>query len=484
MLMKKCISALLFVTVLSVTAVAQDAKTVISAASKAMGAENVKTIQYSGPGSEFSFGQAYNPASPWPAFKNKTYTRTIDFDMPAVRIDRVAEPIDPQRRGGGLAPAASQTIVVNPNTAWAQQLEIWKTPIGFLKAAATNNATATTQTAGGKKYTVITFMGQNKAKVNGYVNAQNMLERVETWIDNAVTGDTVLDISYSDYKDFGGVKFPTHIVEKQGSYPTLDLMVTDVKPNIAANIQSPQGRGGAPAGGAPAGAAPAPAATSQKLADGVYLILPGYAALAVDFKDYIVVVEGPQSEARGAAIIEEAKKVIPNKPIRYVVNTHIHFDHSSGLRAFVAEDSTIITHQVNKGYWEKVLAGPHTLNPDKQETAKKKIKVEYIGDKKVLTGGGHVIELHRLQGSLHQEGLIVAYLPKEKILVEADAFNPPAQANAPAPSPVNPATINLVENIERLKLNVETIVPVHYPADGRKVPVSELMRAAGKSSSN
>jgi glyoxylase-like metal-dependent hydrolase (beta-lactamase superfamily II) len=311
-----------------------------------------------------------------------------------------------------------------------------------------------------------------------------MLERVETWVDNAVTGDTLLDISYTGYKDFSGAKFPTKIVEKQGGYPTLDLTVTDVKPNIAANIQAPQGRGGAPGGGG-AGAPPQPpAASSQKLADGVYLILPGYAALAVDFKDYIVVIEGPQSEARGTAIIAEAKKVIPNKPIKYVVNTHIHFDHSSGLRAFVAEGTTILTHQINKGYWEKLLAAPHTLSPDRQETAKKKISVETFGDKKVLTDGNHVIELHRLQGGLHQEGMVVAYLPKEKILVEADAFNPPAQPNAPVATPVNPATLNLVDNIERLKLDVETIVPVHYPADGRKVTKAELMRAAGKAQSN
>src|SRR6185436_57616 len=150
--------------------------------------------------------------------------------------------------------------------------------------------------------------------------------------------------------------------------PTLELSVIDFKANLAANIQPPQGRGGAGGGG---GAAPAGGATSQKLADGVYLILPAYAALAIDFKDYIVVIEGPQSEARATAIIDEAKKLIPNKPIRYVVNTHGHFDHSSGLRTFVAEGATIITHQINKPYYEKIFSLPHTLSPDKQSEAKK-----------------------------------------------------------------------------------------------------------------
>jgi len=67
-----------------------------------------------------------------------------------------------------------------------------------------------------------------------------------------------------------------------------------------------------------------------------------------------------------------------------------------------------------------------------------------------MTDGNHVIELHRMVGSNHNAGLLVAYLPKEKILVEADGFNPPAQANAPVASPVNPNTVNLAENIARL----------------------------------
>ena len=128
-----------------------------------------------------------------------------------------------------------------------------------------------------------------------------------------------------------------------------------MKPNAPANLQGTRQAAAADA-----------SRHSQKLADGVYLILPAYAALAVDFKDYIVVVEGPQSEERANAIIAEAKKDIPNKPIKYVVNTHNHFDHSSGLRTFIAEGATIITHQQNKAYYEKIFALPHTLNPDRQ----------------------------------------------------------------------------------------------------------------------
>jgi glyoxylase-like metal-dependent hydrolase (beta-lactamase superfamily II) len=449
-------------------ALSQDAKTVLANASKAMGADNLKTIQYSGTATEFAFGQAVNPSAPWPPFADKSYTRTINYDTPAWRIDRVLADIPPDRRGGGLPPGPTQTVVIGPKTPWAVQMDLWMTPYGFLREAAKNSVTVASKSMGGKKYTVVTFTAPNKAKMNGYIDAENMLDRVETWVDTPMLGDTLMEADYSGYKDFGGVKFPATIEVKQGAFPILDVSVTDVKPNAPANLQ-----------GNPAGAPPTPPATSQRLADGVYLILPAYAALAVDFKDYIVIIEGPQSEERANAIITEAKKDIPNKPIKYVVNTHGHFDHSSGLRTFIAEGATIITHQQNKAYFEKIFALPHTLNPDRQAEAKKKVSIETMTDKKFLTDGNHVIELHRLQGSNHNDGLIVAYLPKEKILVEADAFNPPAQANAP-PNPPNANNLNLKENLDRLKLDVETIVPIHYPADSRKVTMTEFLAVFGK----
>lgn len=447
----------------------QDSKTVVSNASKAMGADALKSVQYSGSATEYAFGQAVNPNSAWPPFVDKSYTRTINYETPAWRVERVLDEIPHDRRGGGLPPPPAQTVVINANTPWAQQVDLWMTPYGFLRSAAMNNATVSTKSMGGKKYTVVTFTAPNKAKVNGYIDADNMVERVETWVDNPMLGDALVEVTYKDYKDFGGVKFPTTILQKQGGYPTLDLKVTDVKPNVAANLQPGQGGGGQPA-----------AATSQKLGDGVYLIMPAYAALAVDFKDYIVVVEGPQSEERAAAIIAETKRLIPNKPIKYVVNTHGHFDHSSGLRTFIAEGATIVTHQSNKAYYEKIFAAPHTLSPDRQSEAKKKISIETVADKKVLTDGNHVIELHRLQGSNHNDGLLIAYLPKEKVLVEADAFNPPAQVATTTPNPITANNANLYENIQRLHLDVETIIPIHYPVDGRKVTMAELNKAVGK----
>ena len=460
---------------------AQDAKAVIDGASRAMGVDALKTVQYSATGYDFALGQAPNPASPWPKFVNKSYSRAVNFETPASRVERVRAQGENPPRGGGQQPIVgdqpvNQTIVVGPDTPWAQQLEIVLLPHGFLRAAARRNATVEAKTVGGKKYQVVSFVGDNKAKVNGYINDRNLVDRVETWIDNPFLADMAFEAIYSDYKDVGGAQFPMHIVQKQGGYPIFDLTLTDVKANAPVTIQA-QGRGGA-GGAAPAAAS---ATASEKLGDGVYLITGGYAGLAIDFKDHITIIETGQSEARGLAVIAEAKKLIPNKPVTYVVNTHSHIDHSSGLRAAVAEGATILTHQINKAYLEKTLSLPHTLTPDAAQQNGKKPVIEAMGDKKVLTDGVHVVELYHLQNFGHHDGMLIAYLPKEKVLVEADGWNP-QPATATPPNPASPYTLSLLDNVRRLKLDVNRIIPIHLPADGRAVTMADLTKWVGRPS--
>jgi glyoxylase-like metal-dependent hydrolase (beta-lactamase superfamily II) len=455
---------------------AQDAGAIIGNASRALGVDTLGTVQYSATGSDFTLGQAGNPNLPWPRFINKSYSRSINFATPASHVDRIRMQGENPPRGGGNQPVVgeqrqTQTIVVGPNTPWTQQLELWMMPHGFLRAAATRNATVEARTVGGKRYSVVTFVGENKAKVNGYINAENLVEKVETWIDDAFLGDVLFEASYTDYKAVAGVQFPMHIVQRQGGHPILDLRVTDVQVNAAVNIQAPQGQNGAPAAAA--------ATPSEKLGDGVYLITGGYAVIAVDFKDFIAIVESGNSEARGLAVIAEAKRLIPNKPIRYLLNTHSHIDHSRGLRAFVAEGATIVTHQVNKAYLERVLSQPHTLNPDRAQQVGKKPVVEGVGDKRVLTDGNRVIELHHLKDFGHHDGMLVAYFPKEKVLLQGDGYNPQAATVKP-PNPPSPYTVSLLDNIRRLKLDVQRVVPVHYPADNRVVTLAEIMRWVGR----
>jgi glyoxylase-like metal-dependent hydrolase (beta-lactamase superfamily II) len=272
---------------------------------------------------------------------------------------------------------------------------------------------------------------------------------------------------YANYKDFGGVQFPTKITQKQGGFPTLDLTISEVTANAPANIQPPDNVRQASI-----------KVQADKVADGVWYLTGGtHHSVLVEMSDHLVVIEGPQDDARAAAVIAEVKNLVPNKPIKYVINTHHHFDHAGGLGAFAAEGATIITHDSNKGFLEQSLAAPRTIRPDKLTQSGKKATVEGMQDKRVLSDATHIVEIYRIQGNTHADGLIMAYLPKEKLLVEVDVYTP-APPDAAPPAQPNPASVNLYDNIERLKLPIDQILPLH----GRKVPLAELQKWIGKAS--
>ncbi len=211
------------------------------------------------------------------------------------------------------------------------------------------------------------------------------------------------------------------------------------------------------------------------VADGVWFLSGGsHNSALIEMKDYVILVESPLNDDRAAAVLAEVKSLVPSKPIKYVVATHHHFDHSGGLRAIAAEGVTVIAHDANKAFLEKALAAPATVNPDRLAKSGKKGVVEGIRDKRVLTDGTRTVELLHIAGNTHHSGLIMAYLPKEKVLVEADAYTPLA-ANAPPPLAANPFTVNLAENLKRLNLTVDQVLPLH----GRIVPIAELHKAIG-----
>jgi glyoxylase-like metal-dependent hydrolase (beta-lactamase superfamily II) len=456
----------------------------LDAASQTLGVAEINSIEFSGTGKWYQFGQAPNPTLPWPQFDVSSYRALIDYQTPAARVQITRmQTVEPGRARPApveqkadqhvsgttawnlAAPAGAPTgaPVAQPQPAAVEErlMEIYTTPHGFLKAAQANKAAA--QGSGNE---VSFTVGKNK--YTGTINAQSQVEKVQTWIDNPVTGDTLVEVTFSDYRDFGGVMFPSRIVRTQCGHPVLDLTVSAVTANAPAAIAAP----------AEANAAPAPVTVAvTKLADGVYYLTGGsHHSVAIDQKDHIVVVEGPQNEARSEAVIAKVKETIPNKPIRYLINTHVHFDHSGGVRTYVAEGATIVTHEMNKPYYEQAWAAPHTLNPDRLAQAPKPAMFETFTDKHVITDGGRAIEIHQIAGGGHNDAFAMIYLPKEKILIEGDAFTP-AAANAPPPATPNPYSVNLHENIERLKLDVRQIAALHGP---RLATMADLRAAIGQ----
>ena len=477
---------------LSGNAMAQDAKSVIANAQKALG--DPKSITYSGAAKDVAFQQCGANAAAMncqgthdPMRPITNYVRVIDLTAPASR-----------HTGGTNNIGAGGSTTVTPGTffqqvtaqqadvsqPWGGSLELYVTPWGFLKGAADNNATA--RRSG--KFTVLSWSPKVMAPsgkpyvINGYVDDKNMIDHVETWLGENIMGDMHIVATYTGWKDFGGAMAPAKIVQTRGGFPFFEVDVTSAKinpPDVAALVPAPPppaGRGGGPPAGGGPGGAPALTVTSEKLGDGLYRLTTGpgsYDSVIVEFKDYVMMLEAGQSEARGLAYIAETKKLIPNKPIRYVMNTHPHSDHTGGLPPLVAEGATIITQKNNAAFLEKSLNTPRTLLNDTLAKNPKKAKIEAVDEKKVYTDGTRTVEIYHIYPAPHSNGLMVAYIPKEKVLFQGD-FSLPAPGQ-----PGNDHVKALVPALEKLKLvDFDRYINVHTSAEPQTK--AELWKAAGR----
>jgi len=484
---------------LSGNAMAQDAKTVIANAQKALG--DPRSITYSGSAKDVAFQQCganaaamtcQGPHDPMRPISN--YVRVIDLTAPASRHTGGTNNIG----AGGSTAVTPGTFFqqVTPQQAdvaqpWGNALEFYLTPWGFLKGAAENNATASKRRVDGKNYTVLTWSPAVKAPsgkayvVNGYVSDANVVERVETWLGENIMGDMQILATYTGWKDFGGVMAPAKIVQTRGGWPFFEVDVTAAKanpPDVATLVPPPAppagrgGPGGPPAGGGGRGGGPpALTVTSEKLGDGLYRLTTGpgsYDSLIVEFRDHIMMLEAGQSEARGLAYIVEAKRLIPNKPIRYVINTHPHSDHTGGLPALVADGATIVTQKNNEVFFDRALNTPRTLLDDTLAKNPRKAKVETVSEKKVYSDGTRTVELYHIAPAPHSNGQLIAYIPKEKIVFQGD-FSLPAPGQ-----PGNDHVKALVPALEKLNLDFDRYINVHTSAAPQTK--AELWKAVGK----
>ncbi len=465
---------------LPLTAVAVDPA--LERAATAMGANGLTSLRYAGDGTGYTFGQAYKPGTAWPKIRVQSFVRTVNYDTGAMK-DEILFNRAEALGGGGYPHVAAQRNeqYVSGAYAWNQTgaaaapgprfvadrvHQLWITPQGVIKAAIRNNATVRPVTRDGKTYSVASFSDPGRFKADVFIDATGLVDRVESRFPDPVMGDTAVVTTYSDYRDYAGVRFPARIAQTQGGFPILDLTVRDVQRNVPADIALPDAVKSA-----------TERVTVDKVAEGVWFIAGGsHNSVAIEMKDHMIIVETPLNDGRSLPVIAQVKQLAPGKPIRYVINSHHHFDHSGGLRAAVAEGATIITQAQNKPYFERAFAVANTINPDALAKSGRKPKFRVVDEKMVLSDGTRSVELFRVADSHHADTFLMTYLPKERLLIEADSFTP-GPPNAPPPAQVNPLHANLVENLEQLGLPVDRILPLH----GRVVPVGELYTAVGRS---
>lgn len=439
----------------------------------------VKTILLRGSGENYNLGQNITPESELPLYNVTTYVRVIDFKNNRWRQDQTREPkfptsnTNPQRQRIGYDRIAyditSDTSMrrLGPRPTLDRRAEIIYHPIGFVQAALKRGAKVEEEAVRGANRRVRLDVDGERYTMT-VDSRTNLPISIERTIANSTLGDVLLTNEFPRWYEAGDVRVPLQIIQRlDGRWRLNDIRFDGVTVNgDIVDITAPESVRNAQLVPTPVNV------TVDSVARGVWLLAGGsHNSVAIEMKDHLLLVEAPQSDERTLAVIQKARSLSPNKPLRAVINTHHHFDHSSGIRAAMSEGLTIITHRDNKGFLENLSHRRFTILPDAYAKSPKPVVIETVSDRRTFSDDTRRVDLYEVRGSLHSASMLIVHLPAEKLLIEADLFTPPA-ANVTTPTP-QPFAFNLLDNVGRLNLVVDRIIPIH----GRIVPFSDLHAA-------
>jgi len=448
---------------------AQDVATALGGADRVKAA---RVVTLEGTGRQFNLGQDLRPGLADQTFTVSAFTREIELAAPRLRTTQTRTPnfayfqgpqAQTQVQGvdGDVVYNGSDPAKLTRGGAAAgadRRAERFHHPLVVAAAMLNGAAVSALRTEGGGRV----FDLQTDAGVMTVaVDAQARPLRVQSGAAHPNLGDVVMTTEFSDYAEAGGWRLPTKFATRVDDFTTGEYTVT-TRTADTGTVEAP------PA--VVAAAVPAPPAVNvavENIAPGVWFLAgQSHHSAVVAFKDRLVLIEAPQSEARSLAAIAKARELVPGTPLTHLVMSHHHFDHSTGLRAAIAEGLTIVTHEGNDAFVKTMAARPFTRMPDALARAPKPVTVEAVAASRTITDGARTLELHHVAGNPHSETMLMAYLPKERILIEVDAFSPGGS--------YHPYAANLLEHIERLKLRVDRIVPLH----GAIVTLKDLTAAA------
>ena len=457
------------VVMLGCTTPTPEDQRIINDAATALGGRDkllaLKSLVLEGEGTAGNLGQDLTPEATGQSFKITNYRRVISFAANASRIEQTRTPNFPYFQG--QAPQRSNTGVdgdigysIAPNGAAARvsdvvtrdrRVEMFHHPVAAIRAAlepgaklANVHTTEREQVVDVTTATGVTFTVATDASTH-------LPTRVVSMANNLNLGDVALETSFSDYQDVSGLKLPAHLVTKTDRWTTTDLKFTRQQ------VDGEMGDLAAPPDAVayrPVPAVPEPIIDDQEIANGVWLLAgQSHHSVLIEFADHLMLIEAPQQDARTLAVIRKARELRPGKPLTQLVTSHHHFDHSGGVRAAVSEGLTIITQAGNADFFKDIAARNHSIGPDALAKQPKPVTVETVDDMRELKDPMRTVVLYHVAGSPHSSTMLMAYLPQDKLLVEADVYTPGAA--------VAPYAANLLENIERRKLAVARIVPLH-----------------------
>jgi glyoxylase-like metal-dependent hydrolase (beta-lactamase superfamily II) len=468
--MKKASIALLVAALLCGCRKSPELRVVVDAAT-AMGGkdkiQSVNTLTIEGQGEDENLGQNVTPEAPLTSWKVSDFRETLDARNGRMRIEQVrtaqfpfaGETVTKQNMSidGDVAwnvDASGPSARLTETAAHERRLELLRNPLSAVRVALDPKSQLShfRETGNKRALDIVTPAGDMFTLA---LDSQTSLPvSVSTAMAHPNLGDTVVEATFGDYEDAGGLRLPNRITTKIDKSPLSDIQVSKYTINGSApDLTAPSNLKAQ----LPAPAEPLIDVTTEKVAPGVWLLggAGNHHSVAFEFADHLTLFELPESEARSRAVIEKTHSLAFGKPLTEVIISHHHFDHSAGLRAAVAEGLTIITQRGNEAFFKDLAARKHTIEPDqlaKNPTARP-IRIKTVDDEMVLKDASMELDLYHVKDNSHSDTLLMGWVPSEHILVQADLYDSGWFKF--------PWADNLRKNVEMRKLRVEKDVPVH-----------------------
>ena len=426
--------------------------------------QGVTTLRIEGSGSNFRLGQNRTPDAALPTATVESYTLEMDLQNHRMRAEvasanfagRVNTAVTGMDKNVAYNVGQGGPQRVAATVAQERHTQFYHHPLSLIQAALAEGEAAASvgnlrQEMGHEMVDITTADG---SALTLHVDGETkQVLGISSMAYNSNLGDVETATSFADFTDAGGLMLPQAITSTIDGLPGRELRVSHVVNADTGDLAAPPEVASA--------AEPAPPAanvTDEEIADGVWFLAgQSHHSLLVEFPEYTVLVEAPQNDTRALGVITRARELVPDKPLRYLVNTHHHFDHSGGLRAAVAEGLTVITHETNQALYEDLVSRSHTLTADHLAQNPAELMLETVtGDETYeLRDGDRVMEIFRLGDNPHADGSVLVYLPSDRILVQSDLYIPGVGG------PFAEAAAILLQSIRDRELQVNHLVPIH-----------------------
>jgi glyoxylase-like metal-dependent hydrolase (beta-lactamase superfamily II) len=176
--------------------------------------------------------------------------------------------------------------------------------------------------------------------------------------------------------------------------------------------------------------------------------------LIVAMKDGIVIFDAPVDEGQSRWVIDAAKAKYPGKPIKQLVMTHHHMDHSGGARTYMAEGAEIVVPGQARPFFEKMAQAEHKLSPDALAKQPKPAKIVDVKDTMSLKDDTVEIKLINIPNP-HVDGMIIAHVVGPNLVWVTDLISPRGPVGR------TPATAAVGEALRKANVTGSTIVGGH-----------------------